>query len=67
MVPDVMETSCLRFRCYEPVIVGGFMVTTLPDVVGIKWDVPGFRVTTIGVVGGFRVTAMPDVMVLFEM
>ena len=26
---------CLRFRCYEPVIVGGFMVTTLPDVIGI--------------------------------
>ena len=36
MVPDVMEPSYLRFRCYKPVIVGGFMVTTLPDVIGIK-------------------------------
>ena len=36
MIPVVMEPSCWRFRCYEPVIVGGFMVTTLPDVIGIK-------------------------------
>ena len=28
MVPDVIEPSSLRFRCYEPVILGGFMVTT---------------------------------------
>ena len=48
-----MEPSYLRFRCYEPVIVGGFMVTTLPDVIDIKKDVGGFRVTTICVVGGF--------------
>ena len=61
MVPDVMEPSYLRFRCYEPVIVGGFMVTTLPDVIGIKKDVGGFRDTTICVVGGFGVTTMPDV------
>ena len=41
MVPVVMEPSCLRLRCYEPVIVGAFMVTTLPDVVGIKYDLVG--------------------------
>ena len=51
MIPDVMEPSCLRFRCYEPVIVVGFMVTILPDVIGIMLDV-----------GGFRVTTMPDVI-----
>ena len=30
-----MESKCLRFRCYEPVLVGGFGVTTLPDVIDI--------------------------------
>ena len=35
MVPDVIEPDRLRFRCYEPIILGGFMVTTLPDVIGI--------------------------------
>ena len=35
MVPGVIEPGSLRFRCYEPVILGGFMVTTLPDVIGI--------------------------------
>ena len=43
------------------------MVTTLPDVIGIKYDFGGFMVTTMCVVGGFRVTTMPDVMALFEM
>ena len=62
MIPDVMEPCCLRFRCYEPVIVGGFIVTTLPDVIGIMYDVGGFRVTTMCSVGSFRVTTMPDVV-----
>ena len=35
MVLDVIEPICLRLRCYEPAIVGGFMVTTLPDVIGL--------------------------------
>ena len=37
--------NCFRFRCYKPMIiaVGEFRVTTLPDVIGIIWDVGGFR------------------------
>ena len=34
MVPGVIEPCSLRFRCYEPVILGGFMVTTKPDGIG---------------------------------
>ena len=34
MVPDVIEPSSLRFRCYAPVILGGFMVKTKPDGIG---------------------------------
>ena len=55
MVPDVIEPSSLRFRCYEPVILGGFMVTTKPDGIGFFYDVVGgLRVTTICIVGGFE-------------
>ena len=30
----------------KPLLLGGFVVTTLPDVIGNKW-VGGFMVTTI--------------------
>ena len=35
---DVVEPLCW-FRCYEPMIVGGFRGTTMPDVIGIVKDV----------------------------
>ena len=34
---DVVEPLCW-FRCYEPMIVGGFRGTTVPDVIGIVKD-----------------------------
>ena len=62
MIPDVMEPRCLRFRCYEPVIVGGFMVTPCQMLLALCKMLVGLGLPSCVVVGGFRVTTMPDVV-----